>query len=90
MGMVTIHSPGGVAAHRGLDDLQDIVDGSRGGEGWPAELEALAVHVGMAVEEPGHGEAAAEVHPAGVGTDEARDLAVGAQRGDAPAPDAER
>src|SRR6266545_7342797 len=44
----------------------------------------------MAVDEPGHGEAAAEVQAARVGTDEARDLGVPAEGGDAPTADGER
>ena len=62
-----------------------------GGQRWPSELEAaLAVHVGMAVDEPGHGEAAAEVHaPRGRDRRAALSSVVSAQGGDAPAADGE-
>src|SRR6202048_3808278 len=61
--------------------------GGGGREGRPLELEALAIQVGVAVEEPRRREAPAQVDPAGVGPDEPRDLRIGAQGGDAIAAD---
>jgi hypothetical protein len=83
------HDPlaGRGAANEPVDDLEDVLDGAGGGEGRPPELEALAIHVRVAVEEPRHREPPAQVDPTGVGPDEPRDLLVGAQGRDAIAAD---
>ncbi len=83
------HDPlaGRGATHEPVDGLEDVVDGARGREGRPLELETLAIHVRVAVEEPRHREPPAQVDPASVEPAEPRDLLVGAQGGDAIAAD---